>query len=322
MAAQYSGGDFLGLFGGESVTDKIGNWIENFLQELLGGAVEKNLLTAAENIEGVVTIVEDNVTQTPDTWNNTLYTALQNISNVAIMPIAIGIMSIILCYELITACLDKNSFKEFDTSIFFRFIVKAWVAIYFMNNVFTIFSALLKVGANVAQTAINQLFNESFALRDQLAQLFNPAGPGMNFIHWYNDYSVGDLLCSLLLSLIVYIVSLAIIVIVMIVTAGRMIEILIHFCAAPLPFATMTNKEWSHVGFSFIKTILALALQAFFIVVILAIFVILFSTQVIDALQDLNSLSGALVKWICYGVVCCFMLLKSGSIAKSICGTH
>lgn len=310
----------MGLFGGESVTEKIGNWIENFLQELLGGAVEKNLLTAAENIEGVVTIVEDNVTQTPDTWNSTLYTALQNISNVAIMPIAIGIMSIILCYELITACLDKNSFKEFDTSIFFRFIVKAWVAIYFMNNVFTIFTALMQVGANIAQTAMNQLFSESIALRSQMENLFY--GGSISILSWYHNYSVGDLLCSLLLSLVVYIVSLAIIVIVMIVTAGRMIEILIHFCAAPLPFATMTNKEWSHVGFSFLKTMLALALQAFFIVVILAIFVILFNTQVITALQDLNSLTGALVKWICYGVVCCFMLLKSGSISKSICGTH
>lgn len=310
----------MGLFGGESVTEKIGNWIENFLKELLGGAVEKNLLTAAENIEGVVSVVEDNITQTPDTWNSTLYTSLQNISNAAIMPIAIGIMSIILCYELITACLDKNSFKEFDTSIFFRFIVKAWVAIYFMNNVFTIFTALMKVGATVAQTAMSQLFNESIALRDQMDNLFY--GGSISILSWYYNYSVGDLLCSLLLSLIVYIVSLAIYVIVMIVTAGRMIEILIHFCAAPLPFATMTNKEWSHVGFSFLKTMLALALQAFFIVVILAIFVILFITQVITALQDLNSLSVALVKWICYGVVCCFMLLKSGSISKSICGTH
>lgn len=309
----------MGLFGGESVTDKIGNWIEDFLQNLLGGAVENMLLTAAENIEGVVTIVEDNVTQTPDTWNSTLYTALQNISNAAIVPIAIGIMSIILCYDLITACLDKNSFKEFDTSIFFRFIVKAWVAIYFMNNVFTIFNALLKVGANVAQTAINQLFNESLDLRLQLDQLFHPPGFVMS---WYHDYGVGDLFCSLILSLVVYIVSIAVIAIVMVVTAGRMIEILIHFCAAPLPFATMTNKEWSHVGFSFLKTMLALALQAFFIVIVLAIFIILFSTKVMTALQEMSSLSWALIEWICYGVVCCFMLLKSGGIAKSICGTH
>ena len=86
----------MGLFGGESVTDKIGDWIQDFLQEILGTAVEKSLMTAAENVDGVVTIVEDNVTQTPDTWNNSLYTALQNISNAAIMPIAIGIMSIIL----------------------------------------------------------------------------------------------------------------------------------------------------------------------------------------------------------------------------------
>ena len=76
----------MGLFGGESVTDKIGDWIQDFLQEILGTVVEKSLMSAAENIDGVVTIVEDNVTQTPDTWNSSLYTALQNISNAAIMP--------------------------------------------------------------------------------------------------------------------------------------------------------------------------------------------------------------------------------------------
>ena len=218
----------MGLFGGESVTDKIGDWIQDFLQEILGTVVEKSLMSAAENIDGVVTIVEDNVTQTPDTWNSSLYTALQNISNAAIMPIAIGIMSIILCYELITACLDKNSFREFDTSIFFRFIVKAWVAIYFMNNVFTIFTAIIKIGAEIAQKAIDQLYTESFNLQQQMTQLFNPSD-GVNIFPWYNDYSIGDLLCSLFLSTLVYTVSLAIIVIVMIVTAGRMIEILIHF---------------------------------------------------------------------------------------------
>ncbi len=116
--------------------------------------------------------------------------------------------------------------------------------------------------------------------------------------------------------------SLAMIIIVMVVTAGRMVEILVIISAAPIPFATMTNKEWSSVGFSFIKNIFALALQAFFIVITLAIYIVLFNTNIINAMDNIFGLTEAMIKWLCYGIICCFILIKTGSISKSICGAH
>lgn len=299
-----------------NVIEKAQEAIENFITNQLSEMTQSSLVRAGDTITGVVDAMSDSITKTPQTWNNDLFVKLKAISDSAIMPIAIAIMTIIICYDLITACIDRNNMKDFDTGIFFRFAIKGWVAIYFINNVFTICGALFEVGASVAKIALDKLFDET---------VIDMATLGSHeFKMVLKSLSIGDLGLACVLSLLVYIISIAVMVIVMVVTAGRMIEVLIYFSAAPIPFATMTNKEWSNVGFSFLKNILALALQAFFIVVVLAIYVILFTTNVtgIEEIEGLKSLSGVLLQWICYSVVCCFMLLKTGSISKSICGAH
>lgn len=299
-----------------NVVEKVQEFVEDFITDLLSGMAQSSLIRAGNTITDVVDVMSDSVTQTPQTWNAELFNKLKAISDSAIMPIAIAIMTMIICYDLITACIDKNNMKDFDLGIFFQFGIKGWVAIYFMNNVFTICGALFEVGASIAQTALDKLFDETAI---DMAALETS-----EFKLVLSSLSIGDLGLACILSLLVYIISIAVMVIVLIVTAGRMIEVLIYFSAAPIPFATMTNKEWSNVGFSFLKNILALALQAFFIVVVLAIYVILFTTNVtgIAEVHGLKSLSSVLLQWICYSVVCCFMLLKTGSISKSICGAH
>lgn len=306
-----SGGEILA-----NVVEKVQEFIEDFITDTLSGMAQSCLVRAGNTITDVVDVMGDSITKTPQTWNSDLFTKLKAISDTAIMPIAIAIMSIIICYDLITACIDRNNMKDFDLGIYLRFGIKGWVAIYFMNNVFTICSAFFEIGASIAKTALEKLFDETAMDMSTLES--------ESFKNILSGLSIGDLGLACILSLLVYIISIAVMVIVMVVTAGRMIEVLIYFSAAPIPFATMTNKEWSNVGFSFLKNIFALALQAFFIVVVLAIYVILFTTNVtgIDKITGLKSLSAVLLQWICYSVVCCFMLLKTSSISKSICGAH
>lgn len=217
--------------------------------------VQQMLIYASNTLSDVVEFLRDGITETPQSWNPDLFTTLQNVTNAAILPIAIDIMSIILCYDLITACIDRNNFKEFDISIFFQFIIKAWIAIYLISNVFTIVGGLFEIGANIADIALGTVLTEANGIGDFIAS--------DEFRESLKEFNGFDLVLSFWLALGVFIVSLAMIVIVMVVTAGRMIEILITISAAPIPFATMTNKEWSNVGFSFIKNIFALALQAF-----------------------------------------------------------
>lgn len=307
-----SGGEILA----NNVVEKVQEFIEDFITDILSDMTQKSLVRAGDTLTGVVDVMSDSITQTPQTWNNDLFTKLKAISDTAIMPLGIAIMTIIICYDLISACIDRNNMKDFDIGIYLRFGIKGWTAIYFMNNAFTICTAFFEIGGWIAKTAIEKLFDETEMDMSVLSSF--------EFKHTLSEMSIGDLGLSFVLSLFVYIISIAVMVIVMVVTAGRMIEVLVYFSAAPLPFATMTNREWNNVGYSFLKNILALALQAFFIVVVLAIYVILFTTNVTDLekITNLETLSGTLLKWICYSVVCCFMLLKTGSISKSICGAH
>ena len=278
-----------------------------------------------------VGLLEGKISETPQQFGGGgVFTALKAISDAAILPIGIGIMAIIICYDLITACIDSNNMKDFDTAIFFKFIIKAFVAIYLLNNVFSLCGSIFQLGANIAGVAFNALFKNSngnsFITSGTSESLINKSTGELlkseEFKNILSELDVSDLFLSCFLSTIVYIISLAVMIIVLVVVSGRMIEILIYFCAAPIPFGTLTNKEWSNVGFSYIKNIFALALQGVFIVITLAIYVVLFNANVTNIAADYKSMTGALFNWICYSVVCCFMLLKTGSISKSILGAH
>lgn len=308
-----------------------GSSIEDFFQDLLSGVLQKSLSGAYDVITDSVGLLEGKISETPDQFGGGgVFTALKAISDAAILPIGIGIMAIIICYDLITACIDNNNMKDFDTAIFFKFIIKAFVAIYLLNNVFSLCGSIFQLGANIAGVAFNALFKNSngnsFITSGTSESLINKSTGELlksdEFKNILSELDVSDLFLSCFLSTIVYIISLAVMIIVLVVVSGRMIEILIYFCAAPIPFGTLTNKEWSNVGFSYIKNIFALALQGVFIVITLAIYVVLFNANVTNIAADYKSMTGALFNWICYSVVCCFMLLKTGSISKSILGAH
>ncbi|MDE5771934.1 MAG: hypothetical protein K2I06_09980 [Ruminococcus sp.] len=300
-----------------NVVEKVQDFIEDFITDTLSGMAQSCLVRAGNTITDVADLMGDSVTETPQEWNGgTVFTTLKTISETAIIPLAVSILAIIICYDLISAVMDSNNMKEFDLGIFLRFGIKGWVAIYFMNNSFTICEAFFEIGAWIAKTASEKLNGEAIEEMETLSS--------SGFKNVLSSLSIGDLGIACILSLIVYIISIAVMVIVMVVTAGRMIEILIYFSAAPIPFATMTNKEWNNVGYSFLKNILALALQAFFIVVVLSIYVTLFTSNVtgLEEVKGLKSLTEVLLQWICYSIICCFTLLKTGSISKSICGAH
>lgn len=51
-----------------------------------------------------------------------------------------------------------------------------------------------------------------------------------------------------------------------------MIEIYVHLSIAPIPLATITNRDFGDTGKNYLKTIFAFVLQAFFIILCIGIF--------------------------------------------------
>ena len=106
-------------------------------------------------------------------------------------------------------------------------------------------------------------------------------------------------------------------ILVTVVLYGRMIEIYLYTSVAPVPFATMTNREWGQVGNNYARGLLALGFQGFFIMVIVGIYCVLVNQMTVAS--DIHS---ALFSIAAYTVILCFALFKTGSISKSIFNAH
>ena len=118
---------------------------------------------------------------------------------------------------------------------------------------------------------------------------------------------------SSLMGIIAWILSICIFIIVY----GRMIEIYMVTSVAPIPMATMVNREWGQMGQNYLRSLFALGFQAFLIIVCVAIYAVL--VQNIATMEDISA-----AIWTCMGytVLLCFSLFKTGSVARSIFAAH
>lgn len=99
--------------------------------------------------------------------------------------------------------------------------------------------------------------------------------------------------------------------------ARRRVLTLLVTSVAPIPMATMVSKEGGNMGQNYLRSLFALAFQAFLIIVCIAIYAALVQNISVDA--DISS-----AIWTCMGytVLLCFTLFKTGSMAKSIFSAH
>ena len=131
------------------------------------------------------------------------------------------------------------------------------------------------------------------------------------------DMELGDLFLlsmeTMLISVTMHILS----IIITVILYGRMIEIYLYTSIAPIPFATMTNKEWGNIGNNYLKGLFALAFQGFFMMVCVGIYAVLVAN-----IQMSDNIHSALFGVMAYTVILCFSLMKTGNFARSIFNAH
>lgn len=99
--------------------------------------------------------------------------------------------------------------------------------------------------------------------------------------------------------------------------ARRRVLTLLYTSVAPIPFATLANREWGQVGNNYFRGLLALGFQGFFMMVCVGIYAVLIAT--IDISENMHS---ALFGVAAYTVILCFSLMKTASLSRSIFNTH
>jgi len=249
--------------------------------------------------------VASQVGATPAGWNPGIFSLIKTLSETVVIPVAGMILTFVLCYELITMVIEKNNMADFDTFNIFKWIFKTFVATYILTHTYDIIMFIFGIAQHVVNGSagvISGSMNMNLAL-DQLAAQLEAMGTG-ELLGLYFEAAI--------LSLAMKAMSLCIFLIVY----GRMIEIYLTCSIAPIPFSTMANREWGHIGNSYLKSLFAIAFQGFLIMVCIAIYAILL--QGITASASIHS-----AIWGCagYSALLCFTLFKTGSLSKAIFGS-
>ena len=129
--------------------------------------------------------------------------------------------------------------------------------------------------------------------------------------------NVGELVILALESMLVSLCMKIMSVLITVILYGRMIEIYLYSSVAPIPFATLSNREWGQVGNNYLRGLLALGFQGFFMMVCVGIYAVLVSTIEIS-----DNMHSALFGIAAYTVILCFSLMKTANLSRSIFNAH
>ena len=288
--------------------DMIWESITEWLKEVLVGGIISNLTGMFDSTNQQVSQIVGEVGLTPQAWNSGIFNMIQNLSNSVILPIAGAILAFVMTLELIQLITDKNNLNDVDTWMFFKWVFKSAAAFLIVTNTWTIVMGIFDAAQSVVSSAAGVIVgNTNIDITTLMVDMEDRL----------MDMDIGPLFGLWFQSLFVGICTWAITICIFIVIYGRMIEVYLVTSVAPIPMATMVNREWGQMGQNYLRSLLALGFQAFLIVVCVAIYAVL--VQNIAVSTDISS-----AIWTCMGytVLLCFSLFKTGSLAKSVFNAH
>ena len=288
--------------------DYIKEQLTQWLKEILVGGITSNLSGMFDSVNQKVGEIATQVGQTPQGWNGGVFNMIRSLSETAILPIAGLILAFVMTLELIQLITDKNNLHDVDTWMFFKWIFKTACAVLIVTNTWSIVMGVFDVAQSVVNSASGVVAgNASIDISSVTADLdtrLMEMDLGPLFGLWFQSLFVGIIMWAL--SICIFIIA-----------YGRMVEIYLVTSVAPIPMATMTNREWGQMGQNYLRSLFALGFQAFLIIVCVGIYAVL--------VQDIATETDVIAAiWGCVGytVLLCFTLFKTGSLSKAVFNAH
>lgn len=280
--------------------------IEEFFKELLLGGIQANLESMFIDINDKVGAVATDIGKTPMGWNSEVFNFIKSINDSVIIPIAGLIITAVLCIELINMVMQKNNMHDTDTFEFFKYMIKMWIAVWLVSHAFTFSMAVFDVAQHLVNQAAGVINTSAAVSGDQIVQM----------VEGLKDKGLGELVMILFETSLVKVAIQVMSVVIMLVVYGRMFEIYVYCSVSAIPFATMVNKEWGQIGTNYIKGLFAIGLQGLFLIICLGIYAVLVKTIKIT---DIHASTFMILG---YALLLGLMMLKSGTLAKSVLNAH
>lgn len=282
-------------------------WITEWLKGLLIEGIMGNLTGLFDTVNTRVGEIVVQVGTTPAAWNAGVFSLIRQISETVILPIAGLILTFVATYELIQMLIDRNNLHDIDTWLFFKWIFKTAAAILILSNTFNIVNAVFDVSQSVIARSAGVIQGSTDITPDMLATLEATL----------ETMELGSLLGLFMQTMLIGLTMKALSIIIFVLVYGRMLEIYMLTSLAPIPVATLSNREVGQMGQNYLKSLFAVGFQGLLILLCVGIYGVL-----VQGISTSGDPIGAIWGCVGYTVLLCFMLFKTGSISKSIFGAH
>ncbi len=267
------------------------------------------LVSLITDILNMSTNIGVSLTDTPETFNKTIYDTMINLQNNVIMPVALVILSIFLLIELhsVSQRIGENGTRGFELP--FRVMIKAIFCKVLLDSTNMILLAISKLGSELT-IKINSIFQEAsidLLGSDKIKELVDAT----NFFD-----QIGLLAVVLIVFVIVKLGSIAITIMIY----GRMIQMYIYTAIAPIPVATTPNNEHSSIAKNFLKNYAAICLQGILIVIAVGISATMIHSFIKLDMNEVSMFSLTSYMWQCagYNILTLTMVFGTGRLSKSI----
>lgn len=285
----------------------------NFLEELIEDSCASLREGIISNVSGIFDSVNEHtasagleLSKTPQGWNGNIFSMIQNISDTVILPIAGMILTFIMCYEIISLITDKNNMHEVETFMFFKIILKMGIGVYVLSHSMEFVMAFFDVAQNVISRAMGiVVVDGSLEFDNTLVENLDEIKNIMELVKIWA--------MSFLMQFAMKIIGIA----VTIALYGRFIEIYLYISVAPIPLATFANREWGQIGNNYVRGLMALGFQGFFMLICIAVYSALVQGLVTDP-----DIMNTLLESAAYTVLLVLALFKTSQISKSIFNAH
>ena len=277
----------------------------DFYSQSLIGIIEFCLKHMFEDINNGMITVMALASRGPAYLMPEAFTMIKELSDNVMLPLSSIVISFILTYELISMVIDKNNMHEVDSALLAKYLFKAAASVFLLSRSYEITMAIFDVGAYIVMKAGVVITN--------VADLSIPDAMVDTYMNSLSTAPISELIGVTMFMIVEMFAFKIMTVLILILSYGRVVEIFLMVSVSPIAFATFGNKEWGQIGVNYLKGLLALAFQGFFIMVIIGIYTIL-----VEGITHTTDILVSTFNLLVMSVLFCFSLFKTASLSKQI----
>ena len=294
-----------------------GEFIENLINTVCESLYDGMYNVADEQFKGMFGSLNDMIsdstvfiTQSPQQWSPTAFNFIENIAENVCIPIAGCMVIFVFCLELIHMVQDNNQMHAITPEKVLLLMLKLGMFLLITSKSFTIVMGIYEIGSWAA-VRVNPQAAGALNMKDLSQILTRPAEYGFG--------EVFGMLINMLLLFVARIVVFALAVAIFVKTNLWYLELLIYTSVAPIPMSTFMNREWGQIGNNYVRKIIAICFEGFFMLVAFGLY-----SALVTNLQFAQNADFMLKLFMTIGCgFALFMMLgKTGNISSSVFNAH